>query len=498
MVSANEMAVMCRGSFPAFVKAINPFMDVGGFHWTYYHILEQFAKGKIKKLIISMPPQHGKSAGSTINLPAYMLGLDPDKKIAIASYNTVFAQKFNRSVQRLIDSFNYALIFPGTSINAKNIVTTSSWLRNASEFEVINRKGGLKAVGRSGGLTGHSVDVMIMDDLYKDKMEAYSITIREAAWDWYTTVARTRLHNNSQELIVFTRWHEDDIVGRIEQHEEVVEIDDLAQIKDMESNAWVKINFPAIQDRAPRSVDMREIGEPLWEKRHSLEKLEGERKLDPAGFESLYQGNPQPIEGLLYEYWFKSYEAQPISHKVTKKCLIDTADEGTDYFCAVFYDEHRNEEDTCLGIYVTDVLFTQKNTDYTEPMTAKMLVRNNTGLCQIESNNGGRSIRKQIERQTRSLGNTKTTFSEFPQKTNKEARLFTMSADVQNMVQFPVGWELRWRGFSAQLKNMRKDGRNANDDAGDVLSQIVLFATEGIDYNELAAMQRKLKNVTLS
>lgn len=103
-------------------------------------------------------------------------------------------------------------------MNESNVVTVSdNYLRNSEEFEIVNKKGGLKAVGRGGALTGNAVDVMIMDDIYKDYAESNSPIIREAAWDWYTTVVKTRLHNDSQELIVFTRWHEDDLIGRLEK-----------------------------------------------------------------------------------------------------------------------------------------------------------------------------------------------------------------------------------------------------------------------------------------
>ena len=177
--------------------------DIQPYHKAYYTLLDSFAKGHIKRLIVTMPPQHGKSEGSTRRLPAQILGLFPDKKVAVASYNTTFASKFNRDIQRIIDTKLYNEIFPDTTLNKSNVVTVSSnYLRNSLEFEIVNRKGGLKSVGRGGALTGNKVDVMIMDDLYKDYMEANSPIIRDSVWDWYTTVVDSRLHNNSQQLIL--------------------------------------------------------------------------------------------------------------------------------------------------------------------------------------------------------------------------------------------------------------------------------------------------------
>ncbi|MCP4372641.1 MAG: terminase, partial [Deltaproteobacteria bacterium] len=286
----------------------------GYIHKVYYEILNMFAHKQIKKLIITEPPQHGKSEGSTRRLPSYILGIDPDRKIAIGSYNQPFARKFNRDNQRIIDSHPYHNLFPDTTLNRSSIVTVSTnSLRNADEFEVVGYKGGVKAVGRGGALTGNPVDTMIMDDIYKDYAEGNSPIILESAWDWYTSVVRTRLHNDSQQLIVFTRWNENDLIGRLEETENVVEITDIAQIKDIDSNSWVKINFEAIKTGNPTPIDPREAGEPLWPERHSKEKLLEDRALDPEKFECLHQGNPKPKEGLLYSK-FLTYTEYPTDH----------------------------------------------------------------------------------------------------------------------------------------------------------------------------------------
>ena len=166
--------------------------------------------------MITVPPQHGKSEGSTRRLPAYMLGVNPDLRIAVSSYNSTFASKFNRDIQRIIDTPEYNHVFSDTLLSG-SIKQSSQFLRNSTEFEIVNKKGSLKSVGRGGALTGNPVDVMIMDDLYKDFAEGNSPIIRDSVWDWYTTVVKTRLHNDSQELIVFTRWHEDDLIGRLEK-----------------------------------------------------------------------------------------------------------------------------------------------------------------------------------------------------------------------------------------------------------------------------------------
>ena len=199
-----------------FTRATMPTFDPAEFHVRYYHVLTLFAEGKIKKLMVFMPPQHGKSEGSTRRLPAYMLGRNPDNKIAVVSYSAPKARKFNREIQRIIDTPEYAEIFPETRLNSSNITTVAgAWLRNADECEIVGHRGGFKTVGVGGPLTGEPVDTLIMDDIYKDAKTAWSAVVREAIEDWYDTVAETRLHNNSQQLIVFTRWHEKDLAGRL-------------------------------------------------------------------------------------------------------------------------------------------------------------------------------------------------------------------------------------------------------------------------------------------
>lgn len=460
------IAQAARINFGAFVKACNPQTELTDFHLTYYLILQAFAEKRLRKLIVSMPPQHGKSFGSTINLPAYIFGINPDCKMVIASYSAMLARKFNRSMQRQIDSDGYRLIFPDTSINSKNVVTTSNWLRNADGFEIINRTGYLRAVGREGTLTGTPADVLIMDDLYKDGMEANSPTIRESAWEWYTQVARTRLHNDSQELIVFTRWHEEDIIGRllsIEPHKFILSLSDLDGIF---PNTWAVINFEAIKESGPTEIDPRGYGEALWSGRHSVEKLLITKRLDPIGFQSLYQGDPKPIEGLMYSN-FKTYEVIPHTKKAVCKNYTDTADTGSDFLCSICYIE------TEIGCYVTDILYTDKPMEYTEVKTAEMLAENRTEVANIESNNGGRGFARNVEKQCRIMGDNRVRIETFTQSENKASRIFTRSAEVQNMLLYPSDWERSFPKFAQAIKSYRKEGRNAHDDAPDAVTGIV-------------------------
>lgn len=463
----NELEVRkARKHILDFTKKTLPKFDVQPFHKNYYELLNRFAEGDIKKLIITMPPQHGKSEGSTRRLPAFILGKHPDTKIAIASYNSPFAQKFNRDVQRIIDDPIYHELFPDTTLNASNVVTVSSnYLRNSTEFEIVGHTGGLKAVGRGGPLTGNKVDVMIMDDLYKDYMEGNSPIIREAVWDWYTSVVVTRLHNDSRQLIVFTRWHEEDLIGMLEEMGKVVEIDSLDDVDDLniENDQWLKVNFEAIKQSEPTELDDRENGESLWESVHSKEKLLSVKEMDTEKFECLYQGNPQNREGLLYSTFTTYKDLPPI--KIIKN-YTDTADTGSDKLCSIVYGVPLAGSDRHL--YVLDLLYTDKPMEDTEPMTIDLLNRNCVKQAKIESNNGGRGFARVVKKDV----NTHVTW--FHQSGNKEARIYSNSAQVNDRIAMPRDWAMRWPMFHKDVTGYKKLFKaNKFDDGPDALTGVI-------------------------
>ena len=431
------------------------------FHKLYYSKLTDFAHGRIKKLMVFMPPQHGKSEGSTRRLPSFIVGDRPDTKVAIVSYNAPKARKFNREIQRIIDSPEYHVIFPNTCLNASNITTVAgAWLRNADECEIVGYRGGFKTVGVGGALTGEPVDVLIMDDIYKDAKTAWSPVVREAVSDWYDTVAETRLHNDSQQLIVFTRWHEDDLAGTLLRQQGIYD-----PIEN--PTGWEVVIYRAIKEGAPTDYDPRNEGEALWPERHALSKLQDIRKRNSHVFDSLYQQDPKPSEGLMYEMGFVEYGIKPASQYSIRKAYVDTADTGADYLCAIIYDE------TEIGNYIVDVMYTQKAMEYTEPALARMLARHTVQECTIESNNGGRGYARAVEKQSRLMENMKTKFKWFHQSENKDIRIYSNSAAVQNLVFMPQGWKTLFPEFASAINGYMKVGKNKHDDAPDALTGTV-------------------------
>lgn len=437
--------IIAKESLLAFTRHTMPNFKPNWFHNKYYEVLSQFAKGEIKKLMVFVPPQHGKSEGSTRRLPAFMLGHDADKKIAIVSYSSTKARKFNREIQRIMDDESYSDIFPKTKLSSGY----DGYSRTMDEVEVVGRQGGIKTVGVGGPLTGEPVDILIIDDIYKDAKTAWSETIRDGVQDWYNTVADTRLHNDSQQLIVFTRWHEKDLAGYLLGKED----------------EWTVFTFPAIKVGPPNEYDHRHEGEALWPERHSVDKLEGIRKRDPYVFGNLYQGDPKAKEGLLYKT-FKKYRELPTDANV-KRAVVDTADTGADYLCSIVYAVSPN------GYYLIDVEYTPEGMEVTEEKTAVQLTKHMVSKARIESNNGGRGFARNVERKCRELGNQTTSFEWYHQSENKEVRIFTKAAEVQNMVYYPEGWDLMWPEFYSALTGYMAQGKNKHDDAPDTVTMLV-------------------------
>ncbi len=300
-----------------FIPYMNPQYSQQWFHRVIADNCQKLLEGKIKNLMVFVSPQHGKSEIISRSFPAYALGRNPDLKIVGTSYSANLAEQFSLSIQRIIDSKEYQAIFPNTYLNGSNVRTNvKGYLRNVDMFETVGHKGFYKAVGVGGSLTGTPVDIAIIDDPVKDAMEAYSPVYRERVWDWYTSVLLTRLHNESKQLFIMTRWHDDDLAGRILKRE---------------ADKWTVLSIPAIRETLDdgNDFDPREVGEALWPERHSLGRLLDAQKRSPRFFSALYQQHPT-IEGgnIIKEAWFGRISAFDFKKKRMDEPIIffvDTA-----------------------------------------------------------------------------------------------------------------------------------------------------------------------------
>lgn len=254
--------------------------------------LEAVYAGKIKRLIIEMPPRHGKSTLASVRFPAYILERDPYKRVMLGSYNQTLAEKFSRQCRRIVAS-RIGVDRERRSVN--------DWLTGKGE-------GGMRAVGVGGGATGMGADLGIIDDPTKSREEADSIVYREKVWDWFTDDFYSRLEPNAALIIIQTRWHEDDLVGRI------LASDDAAN--------WVRIRLPAL---AELNDPLGRIeGEALCPDRYNVEALLQIQTVMKHSFQSLYQQRPSAVEGEIFkrEYW-RFYRALPNFN--LKVMSVDTA-----------------------------------------------------------------------------------------------------------------------------------------------------------------------------
>ncbi len=303
--------------FSVFLDYLSPTYSRQWFHTFIAQKCQSLLQGELttNRLMIFVPPQHGKSEIVSRKFPAWALGVNPLLKIVGTSYSADLALQFSRAIQRTIDSEEYAEVFPKTYLNNYKVKDASKgWRRNVDMFETVGFGGFYKAVGVGGSLTGTPADLGIIDDPIKDAMEANSISYRNRIWDWYTDVFLTRLHNNSKQVLIQTRWHTDDLAGRL---------------LETEGSLWTVVNIPALREDMTMTEDPRQIGEALWEERHSRKRLLDIERRSPRTFAALYQQRPTIATGnIIKRDWFKHISIAEFSRLHTKEPIvffIDTA-----------------------------------------------------------------------------------------------------------------------------------------------------------------------------
>lgn len=283
-----------RSSFSDYLEYIDPAYRRQWFHAVIAEKLQQVHRRDIQRLMIFMPPQHGKTSASTRTFPGWVLGHDPTAKIAVATYSATIAGRFNRDIKRRMESDAYRVLFPGTELGDRR----SGYLNNNDIVEINGKPGFVYTVGVGGSLTSVSVDLGIIDDPIKDRADAQSPTIRENTWNWYTDVFETRLHNDSAQVLIQTRWHPDDLAGRLLIRDGIY--------SPVNPTGWVVVSFPALKTTAVNDYDTRPVGAALWPEKHSQAKVEKVRDDNPVTFNALYQQDPRPSpDALVFPDWIE-------------------------------------------------------------------------------------------------------------------------------------------------------------------------------------------------
>jgi len=280
-------------------------------NWHHRLIMEKLARveqGKLKRLMIFMPPRHGKSQLSTVIFPAWYLGRNPKKEVITASYNSDLAQDFGSKTRDLVNDLSYKRIFkmqlqPDEKSKAK-------WKTSGG--------GTYTSVGVGGAITGRGANLFIIDDPIKNAEEAESETYRTKIWDWYRTVAYTRLEKDAAIIIILTRWHLDDLAGRL------LEIEDFEGFnKNSKIQKWEVMCLPAI---AENDEDYRKEGEALWPWKFDLASLEETRELlGYKNFNAIYQQKPvaADTQDFRLEYFHYFEEKDILVHRQSREFRID-------------------------------------------------------------------------------------------------------------------------------------------------------------------------------
>ena len=289
-----------RSNLAAFVLSMHDDYLMGWFHLDLCITLMKFyldvKAGKRPRLIINAPPRHGKSQVVSRDFPPWLFGVDPDIEVIASSYNQELANDMSRDVQSIMKQEEYRTVFPNVNlIERKSKKTKVTAAQSAKYFEIPGRKGRYKAAGVGSGITGRGAKIAIIDDPFKDREEADSPTIREKVYNWYTSTFRTRLAPGGGIIIMHTRWHEDDLVGRL-----------LMKAANGNGEKFDLINYPAI---AEHDEPHRKKGEALHPERYDLTELESIKvAVGSRDWEALYQGHPVPATGGIFKRkWFRFY-----------------------------------------------------------------------------------------------------------------------------------------------------------------------------------------------
>lgn len=332
--------VLSRRRLLRFIQRMNPKYLAGWVHEDICRRLERFsddvAAGKSPRLMLLMPPRHGKSEIASKNFPAWHMGRFPDHEFIACSYNLSLAMGFSRKVKQIIDDPAYQTVFPGTKLDPNN--------QSTEEWGIHNHRGGYVAAGIGGPITGKGAHVLVIDDPVKNAEEADSADGREKTWEWYLSTAYSRLAPGGGVLVIQTWWHDDDLAGRLQNMMKAgSDDDDIDQFEVVkypaiaEADEWLNTQTDEIvrlehadalnQDMmqcVARAVQqglditvhkwLRAKGDALHPARYDTKKLARIKAQNRGGrwWSALYQQNPVPDDGAYFTR--DQFRRAPVPH----------------------------------------------------------------------------------------------------------------------------------------------------------------------------------------
>lgn len=351
--------------FPTWLPQVTP-----KYTWNWRHLQEIYSKlddivsGRINRLMIFMPPRHGKTESVTVRFPAWMIERDPAFRFILAAYNFSLSSKFSRKIQRIVKARGIPLE------------------REAVEDWETREEGGVRAVGVGSGVTGHGANGILIDDPVKSREEAYSATFREKVWDWYRDDLYTRLEPNGFIILIMTRWHHDDLAGRILSDDSI-------------KHEWTVLKLAALAgDNDPLG---RAEGEALCPERYNEKQLLSIKNVMKSDFESLYQQNPTAAAGEIFKReWWQYYRQAPKFIRIIQSW--DTA----------FKVKKENDPSSCQtwgetenGFYLIDRWLDRVTFPELKKVAVQQYDKHHPDVVIVEDKASGQSLIQELKRKTK-------------------------------------------------------------------------------------------------
>lgn len=402
-----------------------------------------------KRLIVSMPPRHGKTRTVCL-FEAWVLGRDQNNRIICGSYSDDSAADMSRAVRDKImeeTASKWRVTFSDVFPNVRLKTGDSSVKRWALEGQHFN----YLASGVGGRATGKGCNLLVIDDPIKNAEEAYNSAIQKATYSWITDTMLSRMEGDAMFMNVMTRWPGGDPVEEMKNSK----------------NGHLYFNFvmPAHTGNGvmlnPKILNYKTY-------------LERKEDTDSNVFSANYDQEILTPKNALYEK-FRVYSSMPINafgevDYDAAICYIDTADGGDDYLCAIA------GKDIKGLIYVDGIVYEKGAADVTVEDVADMIVQTKTREIMVESNSGGKAFARNLEEALRRRRYTMAVIEWSHQSANKESRLLHNAASVQKKVIYPLDWENIWPEYSKAMRTYVRLGRNKHDDAPDATTGLVEFS----------------------
>jgi predicted phage terminase large subunit-like protein len=360
-------------SFMAFVHEMWPGFIHGRHHTLMAKKFEEIAAGKLKRLIINMPPRHTKSEFASNMLPAWYLGNHPDKKVIQSSNTADLAVGFGRKVRNLVDSEQYAKIFPNVSLRADS---------KAAGRWATNHNGDYFAIGVGGTVTGKGADLLIIDDPHSEQEARQAQgdpSVFDSVYEWYTSGPRQRLQPGGAIIIVMTRWSDKDLTGRVLKSD---------------NTDWEVIELPAIMPS----------GNPLWPEFWSLSELEAlKEELPPFKWNAQYQQKPTGEEGAIVKRdWWRRWESERpprCEYIIQSWDTAFTKSQRADYSaCTTWGVFYRDEDEQDVNIILLDAFKEKMEFPALKAKAKEMYDEWEPDSCIIEAKAAGAPLIQELRR----------------------------------------------------------------------------------------------------